>query len=117
MASDKKPGCFFVYCMIEDGCPEGPCKVGIAGNLNARRHQLQCGNWRQLTLVWSIPVKRRDDALTIEGVVLGRLRPSMFCTDSRGIRRLKSEWLDATPEAAFEIASKMAGFLNDDEAA
>ena len=102
---------FHIYCVVENGRKlTGPCKVGVATRLNTRLSSLQCGNWRKLELAWVWKIKNRDFALEIESRILARLRPCIFGTlGSR--KRLKSEWVDATPAEAYRAGHDLLEVL------
>lgn len=90
---------FYVYCLTEVDSPNGPCKVGVATNMSKRLSSLQAGNWRALCVMWTVEFADRDHALTAESHILSRLRPSMYGRPGPR-RRLKSEWVDASPTEA-----------------
>lgn len=92
---------FYLYCLVEEGCKlTGPCKVGVATHMNTRLSSLQGGNWRPLEIAWVSTVKDRGHALNVESRILSRLRPSIYGRPGPH-RKLKSEWVDATPAEAY----------------
>lgn len=92
-----------VYCIHEVGCAnDGPCKIGVANNLSKRFSSLQGGNWRKLVIAWQIQCETKEHAHMVEFHTLTRLRPNLFKAD--GKIRLSSEWVEATPSYALEIA-------------
>lgn len=107
---------FFVYCITEEGCEEsGPCKVGVATSLSKRLSSLQGGNWRPLALAWMMTISRREYALNIEQRILMRLRPGIYGHPGPR-RRLKSEWIDASPAEAFAAGNDLLTILFDEAA-
>lgn len=117
MARIVQGDAFYIYCIVEEGCEKtGPCKVGVATNLNARMSSLQGGNWRQLKVAWQSCVRDRKHALEVEFRILVRMRPNMFCHPGPR-KRLKSEWVDATPDEAYEAGRDLLEILLEEEAA
>ena len=109
-----QPTIFWLYCIEEaDARGAGPCKVGVATHLNKRLSSLQGGNWRPLSIVWKVGLIDRDAALQVEAFCLQTLRPSVY-GGMKGVRRLKSEWLDATPEVALERARIVLDALKEE---
>ena len=105
---------FHVYCLTEDkALAGGPCKVGVATNLSKRLSALQGGNWRQLYIAWHEILPVRYDALNVEQIVLMRLRPSIYGNPGH-VRRLKSEWLDATPQQAHLAATPLLEAIREE---
>ncbi|MHC2867961.1 hypothetical protein ACVIYH_009094 [Bradyrhizobium diazoefficiens] len=90
---------FYVYCIVESDAPNGPCKVGVATNLSKRLSSLQGGNWRELRTAWIVELQDRAHALSVESHILSRLRPDIYRAGGSR-RRLKSEWIDASPHEA-----------------
>jgi hypothetical protein len=108
---------FHVYCLVEEGCRlTGPCKVGVATRMGTRLSSLQGGNWRQLEIAWLSSMKDRDNALDVEARILARLRPSIYGHPGRR-RRLKSEWVDATPAEAYEAGRDLLALFLEEEVA
>lgn len=98
---------YWVYCIAEEQAEEtGPCKVGVASNLEKRLSSLQGGNYRRLVLCWSIKVSDRQLALDAESYCLSVLRPSVY-GGIRMPRRLMSEWVDGSPAKALEQATRI----------
>ena len=107
---------FHVYCLVEADQPNGPCKVGVATNLAKRVSSLQGGNWREIVIAWTATLADRNDALNVESHILSRLRPDIFSVSSKR-RRLKSEWIDASPaEAALAAQALLEAYLEADAA-
>lgn len=108
---------FHIYCLVEVGCKlTGPCKVGVATRMNTRLSSLQGGNWRQIEIAWLSTIKDRDHALDVEARILSRLRPSVY-GHPRPRRKLKSEWVDATPAEAYEAGRALLELFLEEEAA
>lgn len=104
----------WIYCLVEAGCEaSGPCKVGIATNLEKRLSSLQGGNHRPLIIAWSVLAPNREMALQTEGFVLGRFRPDIYRIDGRTL--LRSEWIEATPQAARDVVSFCLRALTGEE--
>lgn len=101
-----------LYCITEIGCEAtGPCKFGLATNMSQRLSSLQCGNWRELAVVWQVRISDRDRAINAEQHCLIMHRPNCYSTRNT-VKRLKSEWVEATPVKALETALK---YLNCEE--
>lgn len=95
----------YLYCVCEIGTEDtGPCKLGIAQSVSKRLSNLQCGNWRPLTIVWAIKFKGQELAGSMEARCLGNLRPSVYAVDDR--KRLCSEWVEASPTKALSVVSR-----------
>lgn len=108
---------FHLYCLVEEGCKDnGPCKVGVATRMSTRLCSLQGGNWRPLEIAWVSTIKDRDHALEVEQRILIRLRPGIYGHPGSR-RRLKSEWIDATPAEAFEAGRQLLELFLEEEAA
>lgn len=102
-AAGAKP--YWLYCMTEEGAEtRGPCKVGVATDLNKRLSALQGGNYRRLSIMWAVRMCDRAIALEAESHCLMRLRPSIYHVNDDRVR-LPSEWVDAAPQRALEIAT------------
>lgn len=98
---DVKVSGNYVYCIAEDGAHiTGPCKVGVAYDPVKRLGSLQTGNWRQLHIVWAVKFWGRDFAESMESLCLVKYRPSVYGIPSK--KRLKSEWIEATPAEVLE---------------
>ena len=109
--TDEKPVARWIYCLTETGEEgSGPCKVGIASNLEKRLSSLQGGNRRLLSLAWRISLSDPLLARHAEQYCLSLFRPSIYI-DS-GQVRLQSEWIDAAPSAALKA---VVGLLNADD--
>lgn len=108
---------FYLYCITETASRvSGPCKIGVAANLRARLSQLQCGNWRELGIAWQVAFKDRNNALDVEAHILAKLRPSAYGHPGPR-RRLKSEWVEATPDEASAAGRELAAIFLEEEAA
>lgn len=111
MGSSTKANRFYVYCLTEDGGRQGPCKVGVATNLDCRLSSLQGGNPRQLWLEWYCLFQDRNRALDVERHILGRIR------SQEGRKRLRSEWLDATPDEVWLAGKQLTEAIWEEESA
>lgn len=104
----------FVYCIHEMGRDtDGPCKIGVATNLSKRFSSLQGGNWRKLVIAWQLQCESKDHAHMVEFHTLSRLRPDIFKPE--GKIRLASEWVEASPERAWEVAKFAFDILYGEE--
>jgi hypothetical protein len=105
MAAGAGKPSFSLYCITETGSlSTGPCKVGIATNVNKRFSALQGGNPRPLLLAWVVMLPTRADALSVEQHCLAAHRPNPY---SPGMaERLPSEWVAVPPYVVLETASK-----------
>jgi hypothetical protein len=105
----------WVYCIVEADSPDGPCKIGVATNLTTRFSSIQCGNWRELKIAWSIELSDRNNALNVESHILSRLRPNAYGRPGPR-RRLKSEWVDASPDEAMRIGEMLIDAYQEEAA-
>lgn len=104
----------YVYCVVEHGGFNGPCKIGVAASTKRRLGELQIGNWRKLYLAWTICLPCRQSALSIEDHCLLKFRPNSFDCGPSKRRRLCSEWLDASPADMLAWASRVLVGAYDD---
>lgn len=107
---------YHIYCLVEADAPNGPCKVGVATNLSKRLSSLQGGNWRELRIAWSVTLDDRGNALNVESHILSRLRPDIFGIMEKR-RRLKSEWIDASPDEAARAGQALIDAYSEPDAA
>lgn len=91
----------YVYCVVEEGRQDrGPCKIGVAFDPVKRLSNLQAGNWRHLHIAWAVKFWGRGFALSMESLCLVKYRPCIFTITTK--KRLKSEWIEAAPDAVLE---------------
>lgn len=77
-----------IYVISES--PDGPVKIGISGNPNTRRCELQMGNNRTLALMYVSPALPRNDVIAIERDIHA----------SFSNQRIAGEWFDLKPREA-----------------
>lgn len=96
----KLPAPAYVYVI---GATDGPQKIGVASDVEARRVMLQTGNPAGLVVVhhWALP---RPAAFAIEGRAHWHLRD----------RHVRGEWFDVTPdEAILAVEAARRDWLTD----
>lgn len=97
----------YLYCVVERNAFRGPSKVGVTGNYASRLSQLRTGNWRPLSIAWTILFESRSFALSMESLCLTKFRPDIYTLDDR--IKLESEWIDANPDKIFDAVKTVLG--------